>query len=137
VVSEHSVTPAREVYFQCVLELDNQHQFASIFLACDEVETIQLFQDYFHDRLIYNDVYRVPQDSDMTVHHLDRNIEPPRPFHRYLLGKEVLIDALMLARCGHFLCGPSTVAHAVMFFSTDQQIIHEVQSPGIYIDETK
>lgn len=131
----HLRTANPEVYLEKAIALDRTYQFSKIFLACDEKETVELFQDVFADRLIVTDAYR-PSTSihkgNFDYLKKDWLFKDPRPLHRYLLGKEVLIDALLLARAGHLLCGPSNVSHAAIFFANGNQIIHEVPSPGMF-----
>jgi hypothetical protein len=127
----HLLTANDSVYLKKVIKLDNIHHFKRIFLACDEIETVKLFKEKFGQRLFFTKAYRISREENIrSVHTL--LLTPPRVWHKYLLGKEVLIDALLLARCGHLLCGPSNVSQAAMYFALDKQIIHEVDSPGVY-----
>lgn len=128
---KHLLTANDEVYLQKARELDLHHNFLHIFLACDEIETVDLFKKEFGKRLIVTDAYRVSQNTKIRGGY-DWLFKANRPFHRYLLGKEVLIDVLLLARCGHLICGPSNVSHAAIYFSESPQYIHEIASPGFY-----
>jgi hypothetical protein len=126
----HLLTDDPEKYLQKALDLDSKFKFNKIFLACDELETLSLFINTFENRLIYNDAFRVSKDSNCAAH--TSNEEHTRHLHKYLLGKEVLIDALLLSRCGHFIFGPSNVAHAAIIFSENSQNLYPVDSPGMF-----
>lgn len=128
----HLMTSSANVYLKKAIELDQTYHFSQVFLACDEIETVKMFQKTFKERLLFSDAYRVSANSANTVHIIKDESIPPRPLHKYLLGREVLIDALLLARCGHLLCGPSNVSHAAIYFASKDPIIHEVESPGFF-----
>lgn len=49
-----------------------------------------------------------------------------RDLHKYHLGLEVLVDALLLSRCAHLVCGASNVSHAAMYFADEGQCVHAV-----------
>lgn len=132
----HLKTAEPFVYLEQAKLLDQTYQFSKIFLACDEPETIEMFLDFFGDRLIFTSAYRVSY-SNLKKKKQDWLYDALRPQHRYKLGREVLVDALLLARTGHLLCGPSNVTHGAMFFSKRDQIIHEVASPGFCLKTLK
>lgn len=126
----HALTAEVQVYLEAALELDRIHDFAQIFLACDEIESVDLFRQAFGERLMFIDAYRVSAETE-TKKDYDWLFKASRVNHRYLLGREVLMDALLLSRCGHLLCGPSNVSHAAIYFASEKQIVHEVASPGM------
>lgn len=128
--SNHLMTADANTYLIKAIELDNFYQYSHIFLACDELETVDLFKSRFGERLIITDAYRVSANVDAKVNY-SWLFSAKRTNHRYLLGKEVLIDTLLLARCGHLLCGPSNVSHAAIYFSKGEQEIHEVDATGM------
>ena len=100
----HLMTADAGTYLKEAKILDESYDFSQIFLACDEIETVGLFRKAFGDRLIVTEAYRVSQATDTKTGYgwLFTHI---RPAHKYLLGREVLIDTLLLARAGHLLCG--------------------------------
>lgn len=121
----HPVPLPALAYFEQAAALDRTHSFSRIFLACDELETVSLFKKYFTDRLLVIEAHRTSVDAVVTNDYRWL-FEPRRELHRYRLGREVLMDALLLARCGHLLCGISNVTHAAMYFSDGCQTVHPV-----------
>ena len=128
--SNHLMTAEANTYLEKAIELDSLYQFSHIFLACDELETVDMFKNTFKERLIVTDAFRVSANVATNINY-NWLFNAKRTNHRYLLGKEVLIDALLLARCGHLLCGPSNVSHAAIYFSKGDQEIHEVDPTGM------
>ena len=105
------------------MALVKERGLSGVFLACDEIDTVELFRAEFGDRLVCADAFRLPR-SVRTKPDFNWLFDHPRPQHRYLLGREVLVDVLGLARCATLLCGPSNVAlAAVSFASEDPDVI--------------
>ncbi len=121
----HPVPPPAVVYLEQAAALDRKLSFSRIFLACDELETVSMFKDRFGDRLIAMEVHRTAATAAISTDY-EWLFVPGRELHRYQLGREVLVDALLLARCGHLLCGISNVTHAAMYFSDERQTVHPV-----------
>ncbi|MHC4875099.1 MAG: O-fucosyltransferase family protein [Planctomycetota bacterium] len=88
----------------------------SVFLATDDDEAVSRFRQRFGDRVWMTDACRTDGSYDGT------ELQPwltssQRTQHRYLSGREVLTDALLLARCDHLVHGWSNVAKAAVLFS--------------------
>jgi hypothetical protein len=123
--SLHPIPAHPQTYLEEAIALDRKQGFTRIFLGCDEVETVELFRNHFESRLITTTAHRTPVGKDLGKGY-GWLFHENRPLHRYLLGLEVLLDALLLARCGHFLCGCSNVSQAVMYLSDESQEVHFV-----------
>jgi hypothetical protein len=81
--------------------------FEKIFLATDAEETITSFKNVFGDRIIYfSDIIRSPI-GDYTQPQFSKS---KRERHKYLLGIEVLRDAIALSRCDGLIAGISNVS---------------------------
>lgn len=119
----HPVPAPLLCYLETAQQLDREHHFERIYLASDELEAVTAFEDAFGPRLVTTAAHRTsasvetPMDYKWLFDH-------QRPLHRYLLGLEVLLDTLLLARCGHFVCGPSNVGRGALAFSHEDQIRH-------------
>lgn len=126
---DHPVGQAAAVYLEQAVALDRDHGFHQVFLACDETETLDLFRDHFGPRLVTTLAHRTSGSAAADGTYPD-NYEwlfaPRRNHHCYLLGLEVLLDVLLLARCGHLLCGRSNVGKAARWFSDERQVVHMV-----------
>ena len=121
----HAVSSTRATYLDQAAQLDRARAFSKIFLASDERETVEMFQQHFGSRLITNDCHRTSA-GDVPSEGYEWLFRPQRERHRYLLGLEVLVDALLLSRCGHMLCGISNVSQSAIYFSDEGQTVHAV-----------
>lgn len=84
-----------------------------VLLCTDEERMLTYMQERFGDAIICTNAYR---STDGCAIHTNIS-EGIREHHRYLLGKEVLKDALLLASCSDLICGYSNVANAAMMFN--------------------
>ena len=119
----HAVSSAPAAYLDLARTLDREHRFSHIFLACDETQTVQMFRETFGTRLLTTQAHRTAGDQSLD-HDYRWLVNVPRHLHRYQLGREVLGDALLLARCGHFVCGISNVSQSAQYFADERQTVH-------------
>jgi hypothetical protein len=122
---QHPIPDVVIAYLQKAKALDRRHDFSAIFLATDERETVDLFRKEFAERLLTIDAHRTDDSTTITKDYswLFAN---KRKHHRYMLGMEVLLDVLLLARCAHLICGMSNISYAAIYFSTDDQHVHPI-----------
>lgn len=82
--------------------------YEQIFVATSETGTIEELKKIFGDRIIcYLDVMRV-SDGDSFM------INSERKIHKYLLGYEVLRDALTMVACDGLIAGLSQISFSVL-----------------------
>jgi hypothetical protein len=120
--ASHPIPAPPLAHLEEAAALDREHAFTRVFLASDESETVELFQKQFGDRLLTINAHRTSAAQE-TSHSYEWLFEAPRELHRYHLGLEVLLDALLLSRCGSLLCGISNVSRAASYFSEDRQSV--------------
>lgn len=84
--------------------VQKQH-IEKIFLCSDEASIVEQVREAFGDMLFTTESYRSTDGSDRGIHYSENG----RAHHKYLLGKEVLTDALLLSRCNCLLSGLSNV----------------------------
>ncbi len=102
----HPFGPTVEQMFRYVDEIIIKYEIEKIFMVTEEKDYLDLFIARYGDKVIYSDAFRVAKVNAY-------NLINPRPHHRYLLGMEVLIDSLLLAKCNGLLysnSGPSVNA---------------------------
>lgn len=90
-----------------------QEKDIKIFLCCDEAEIVDIFKGKYGNRVISLTAYRSESNSTQGIHMQTSN----RPNHRYLLGREVLMDCLMLSKCTYLICGISNVTSAAILYN--------------------
>jgi len=106
----NEVVPTRLEDFAAII--DGQPQFERIYLATDCRDTAEYFRKRYGDRLLTRDVRRTSGKEGI---HTAAETVGCRPE----LGEEVLIDALLLARCGMFVHGNSNMNFAVLCWNPD------------------
>lgn len=106
----HPVCITTEEYLEKAKSLMQKNNYEQVFLATDDLDAVSKFSEAFGSRLVYyRDVTR--SNGDITV----MKSESDRENHHYLLGIEVLRDAMTLADCDGLLAGLSQVSYAVRF----------------------
>ena len=85
----------------------------SIFLCSDESKAVEWFTRRYGDRVKTLHAFRAKTETLLGIH--KQNDE--RNHHHYLLGKEVLLDSLMLSKCDYLICGVSNVSSAAVLFN--------------------
>lgn len=88
-----------------------------IFLATDEESTEKAFKEHFGDKVYTSDAYRAIGSTGVGIHY---DGECQRENHHYLLGKEVVRDAYLLAQCDKLLCGFSNVASVAIIWNQNR-----------------
>ena len=115
-VREHSnIAPyiTNEEYFNKVMKIYTQYNFEKIYLATEEIEIYNFFMQRIPEILSQYDCYRIPGNYS-SVDALSLDV---RPLHKYLMGKEILIDILNLSKCDSLLCSISGVSNVVTYFN--------------------
>lgn len=106
----HPEPPSLEEYMKAADSALSDADYDKIFLCTDEDAAIKAFEQKYGSRLIKSDAFR---STDGTALHTSyENTE--RKHHRYQLGAEVLIDAILLSHCTAIICGHSNVPYAAI-----------------------
>jgi len=83
--------------------------YDKVFIATEDKTYLELFKSVFGSRVICTDAFRAHDANAFQVY--------PRPDHKYLLGRDVLRDTLILARCSALLCSGSNVSEFAQFYN--------------------
>lgn len=93
-----------EMHLQEVKKIMDNYD--GVFLATDNCDTVKLFEKYLGKRLVYfQDVYRSIDNKDGIHYSIDQ-----RPYHKFLLGYEVLRDMYTLSKTSALVAGNSAVS---------------------------
>lgn len=118
----HPVPAAISAYLEQAKKiLAENSEITGIFLATDEYNAIEAFQNEFQDtkwRLLMTDAFRVWDTGEKKrtgIHEMQ--VENARPMHKYLLGREVLNDAYFLKKCDYLLCGHSNISNVALLWN--------------------
>ena len=102
----HAFGPTVEQVIRHTDDLLDRFDLERIFLVTEEAAFVEPLRSRYGDRLFMTDAFRAKKVNSYNL--------SPRPRHRYLLGLEILADALLLSRSRVILCSHTGVAiHAV------------------------
>ena len=104
----HAFPPTKKQISNNINLLINSGSFSKIFLVTENLELFNFMNSEFPGLICSLDSYRSFGNT---------YLEYPRKNHRYLLGKEILQEAILLSKCSQILCGESNVTEFAHFFS--------------------
>jgi len=120
--ASHPFPPTKEQIINKVEELIKKKNFDAIFLCTEEKRYLELFRKKFNEKLFYIESFRSNLDNAFKLY--------PRKNHRYKLGKEILIETLILSKCNTFLHIDTNVSLFVKFFSKNSFPKFEILDNG-------
>jgi hypothetical protein len=80
----------------------SEGRFDHIFVVTEDQRCLDLMRQEFGAMVLATDSFRTRGENAYRL--------SPRPLHRYLLGREILVDALVLSRCQALVASPSNVS---------------------------
>ena len=83
--------------------------YEKVFVVTEEQSYLDLFKRTFGNRVVCTEAYRTYETNAYGIY--------PRLDHSYLLGRDVLRDTLILARCNALLCSGSNVSEFAQFYN--------------------
>ncbi len=96
----HAFGPTVEQMFRYTDEILEKYKIEKIFLVTEEKDYFDLFVQRYGNKVLSSDALRV---SKVNAY----NLKNYRPQHRYLLGMDALVDAILLSKCTGLLWGMS------------------------------
>ena len=97
-----------------------------IFLVTEDLKYFNLIKKVYKNKIIFNKSFRA--NVNFYQNHAEIFNVYPRNLHRYKLGKEILIDTLMLSNCDVLLYSDSNVSRAAILFSKKKQKKYFIQT---------
>ncbi len=96
-------------------ELTKKNRFDKIFLCTEDLNYFNLIKKKFSNKIIFlNDAYKSFKDDAFKIY--------PRKFHRYKLGRDILLEALLISKCDTFIFNNSNVSEFVKFIDKKKVI---------------
>jgi len=111
--ANHPFPPTKKQIINKVDDLIKKEKFNDIFLCIEEMRYLELFKKKYNNKLFYINSFRSNSDNAFKIY--------PRKNHRYELGREILIETLLLSKCNTFLHIETNVSHFVKFFSKNKK----------------
>lgn len=118
-VIESKFVNSENIFFEEIDRKIKNREKYKIFLATDDTGYFLKFKKKYGDKLIYINHFK----SDKEAVHLNKNNQG------YEIGRQVLVDSLVLSKCDYFIGSRSNVSHAVIIFNPD--IDYKIIKKGI------
>ncbi len=101
-----------------ISDLIDRYNYSKIFLITEEKKYIEEFRKKFGSKLIFFDSHRSYTNDAFVIY--------PRKNHRFKMGKEILIECLIMSKCDGVIINYTNVSSASVFFSKKKQKIHKI-----------
>lgn len=113
---DHPIPPHVLQFINALDNIQKRERISKIFLCTDEESIVEQIRNKYGNMVVCTTAYR--SDDGESIHK-GHNGEK-RQYHHYLMGREVLVDALVLSQCEHLICGHSNVAYAAILFNANK-----------------
>jgi len=125
---EHPFGATEKQMFKYTDEIIEKYGVNKIFIATDEKKYLENYKKRYGDIVFYADNFKTDKLNDLN--------QNSRENHRYLLGREVLIDLLLLLKCQGLLHGSSNVANTAKILNPNYEFTYFINngsnSPNMY-----
>lgn len=115
--------PTKKQMLYATNKLLNKYNFDKIYLCTEDKDYLKFYLDNYSDKIIFN------KNSPRTTDAKDL-FDNPNKKHRYLVGRENLVDVLILSRTHHLLFGVSNIPYTAMFLAS-KKIPHSIIDNGM------
>lgn len=116
----HGFGPTEKQIFKCIDDILNKYDIDKIFLVTEETKYLESLVKRYGKKIIFSNALRIPKKNIFNIN--------PRKNHRYLLGREVLVDLLLLLKCQGFLHGSSNIACFAKFLNPNYEFTYAIHN---------
>lgn len=109
----HPFCPTIHQMLRTTDEIIDKYHIDHIYLVTEEQKFVDVYSKKYGDVLLLSPYYRTYDKNGYFV-------KPPRNDHIYLLGKEIMVGAYLLARCNGLLHSSSNVSEFSRFLNDNQ-----------------
>ena len=121
VIPGHPYPPTTKQILRITDKLILNKNFNKIFLVTEEKKYLEIFKKKYGPKLCYFNSFRSNDRKEFSEH--------SRSNHRYNLGKESLIEALILSNISNLVCSRSNISEVAKFLSNDKNYqIYEIMN---------
>lgn len=106
--------------FKYADEIIEKFGITKIFAATNEKKYMDLLVEKYGDMVFFADNLRTEKTNEFNMN--------PRENHRYLLGLEVLTDAILLSKCNGLLHGHSNIIHTATLLNENLEFSYFVDN---------
>jgi hypothetical protein len=117
----HGLPPTKRQLVEAIRRAMAAEEFERIFVVSEDAGYVEFLKQQFGRVVIYSDHYRTFGANAYRVR--------PRRAHKYILGREILEDTILLSRCNGFIGCTSNVAEAAIFMNAGQfSYLHRIDN---------
>lgn len=116
----HPFGPTEKQIFKYIDEILEKYDIDKIFISTEEKIYFDNIIKRYGDKVFYTNALRVPK---INLYNLN-----PRKNHRYLLGREILIDLILLLKCNGLLIGASNVTETAKILNTNYEFVYTIHN---------
>ena len=118
IAQKHAFPPTIKIMVSHVKKLIRDYNYDKIFISTEEQVYLDVFKKEFKNLCLYTHSFRTKKIDAFDIY--------PRKNHRYLLGKEIIIDTLALSNCDGLTFVKSNVSSAAISLKKKSMHIHEI-----------
>ncbi len=108
----HPLPATKGQMYELAKKIIEKNKIDKIFLVTEEQDYLDFFKKKFGDKIFsLNSSYRSNVNDAFKIY--------PRNLHRYKLGREAVIEAMLLSSCKHFIFLCSNISSAAIGFNID------------------
>lgn len=121
VLPGHPFPPTEKQILEITDKLIVNKKFNKIFLVTEEKNYLEIFKKRYRSKVCYFDSFRSNSRQDFSKN--------SRLNHRFRLGKESLIEVLILSELSCLVCSRSNISEVAKFFSKKKNFkIYEIMN---------
>ena len=124
ICARHAFSLTPKIMTENINYLIKKYKYTKIFLCTEEIVFFEKLKKYYGEKIFFLDTYRV--NTSPLSSHILAFINYPRKNHRYLLGKESLLESLVLSKCHGLTYIRTNIISAAQIFSNIKQNDHPV-----------
>jgi hypothetical protein len=114
----HSFQPNVKIMINLLEKLLIKYNYKKIFIITEEKKYLDAVVKKFKEKVLYYNSYRSDKDDAFKIY--------PRKNHRFNLGKETIIETLIMSKCDGILSTTTNVEKAANILSKKKQLIHYI-----------
>ena len=114
--SGHTFPIPKEMMKKNIDYLIEKFGYNKILVVTEELKYLTYLKKHYKEKLIFINVFREL--------YKDAFLQYPRPNHRYKLGREIIIETLLLSYCSGFTFIRTNVSSAAIAFAKNKQNLH-------------
>lgn len=113
--ANHPFPTTIEQSVNLISKIFRKYNYDKIFLCTEDLAYFEAIIKIFKEKVIFlKNTYKAYEDDAFNVY--------PRSFHRYKLGRDILIEALLISKCDGFIFTTTNVSEFVRFLDKKNKI---------------